>query len=737
MLFKLAQRNLRRSVRDYAVYFVTLLVGVAMFYAFNSIGSQQVLFDLQNSNLFTAIQSILNLVSGLIACVLGFLVVYANQFLIKRRKQEFGVYLTLGMSPASVSRIVLYETALVGLASLAGGLLLGIGIAQGLSFVSATIMGTTLTYFQFLFSPSAFIMTVVCFAAVFLVVSVFNVASVSRYRLVTLLHAEGQSQRSPVRNPWVCLAVFAASVAVLAYAYQQLMENGLIMLDDPTFVRATVFMLLGSLMFFWSLAGFVIAVLTRAKGVYLRGLVPFTVRQIASRVNTAFLSLWAVCIMVFFAVTIFSSGMGLLDVLVGDVFRANPYSASLRADVYWENYQDLAKPSSKDPEERAQKMRAEDPALYAQGIEAGWQIAPQLRDAAPQLWEDAISDDAQLDFYEVPGLTYGILTEAAGGYELPAEATEGTVEMNMLAVGATQYNRCAAMAGEDEVRLDEGECAIANNFAGTQGLAEEVARTAAAVDAGGHPLRFIDQVPSLQLSDSSMMSTLLVLVVPDAVIESLVDAGSIPHYSYLNLMYKDAGRTDEQNDEALTQILAAAQPATEEALVAAGYSPAEAASYAEAHDYRTAMWPVTMVVMGSEQILQSGGLKLMITYLAIYIGVVLLIATAAILAIQSLSQAVDSERRYRMLGRIGADSAMLGRSLFAQTLIYFLVPVGLAACHCICAVGVLGTTLHDSFGVSIFSSSLMAAGLLAVIYGLYFLVTYFASRSITAQALKA
>lgn len=734
MLFKLAWRNLRRSVRDYSVYFVTLLVGVALFYAFNSVESQKVLFDLERSEWFVEIQGMMNLVSGLIACVLGFLVVYANQFLIRRRKKEFGVYLTLGMAPGSVSRIVLYETVLVGLASLAGGLLLGVGLSQGLSFVSAAIMGTTLTYFRFVFSPQALVMTVICFALVFLVVSVFNLISVSRYRLVTLLNAGSQSQRSPVRNPWVCLAVFIASLAVLAYAYQQLIENGLLMLDDPSFARATVFMLLGSLMFFWSLAGFVVGVLTKARGVYLRGLVPFTVRQIASRVNTAFMSLWAVCVMVFFAFTIFSSGMGLLDVLVGDIFESNPYSATLRADVYWENYRDLANPTSKTPDERARKMQETDPQLYAAGMQADWQIAPQLQQAAPELWEQTVADSAQLDAYEVPGLTYRSIMDSLGTELLPMEVISHT-DTNILAVGVTQFNRDVQMIGLPEVSLGEGECIFANNLASTQAFAQAVSDQHLQVDVGGVPLRFGDQVYRMQICDTSMPSTVLMLVVPDSAIDRLVDAGAIPKYSYLNLMYRDNGQSDVQNDEALKQILGKAQPPTPEALIEHGLS-IESVESGEV-SYVMEMWPVTMVVTAHEQITQSGGVKLMVTYLAIYMGVILLIATAAILAIQSLSQTVDGERRYRMLGRIGADSGMLGRSLFAQTLIYFLVPLSLAACHCACALGVLSHTLDTALGMSILGAVLPAIELLVAIYGLYFLVTYFANRSIMAQALKA
>ena len=96
MLLKLAVRNMRRSLRDYAIYFVTLLIAVTVFYAFNSIGSQQILFDMETSasrSVFDSTTYILGMFSVVVACVLGFLILYANQFLIRRRKREFGTYL--------------------------------------------------------------------------------------------------------------------------------------------------------------------------------------------------------------------------------------------------------------------------------------------------------------------------------------------------------------------------------------------------------------------------------------------------------------------------------------------------------------------------------------------------------------------------------------------------------------------------------------------------------------------
>ena len=144
MLMKLALRNVRRSVRDYAVYFVTLTLGVAVFYAFNAIGDSRVLFEAQEgaANVFLAsgasIFDILVLVmtyfSIVVAVVLGFLVLYANRFVVRARKKEFGTYLLLGMSPRQVSSVVLMESLIVGVIALVVGLGLGFLISQAIAF---------------------------------------------------------------------------------------------------------------------------------------------------------------------------------------------------------------------------------------------------------------------------------------------------------------------------------------------------------------------------------------------------------------------------------------------------------------------------------------------------------------------------------------------------------------------------------------------------------------------------
>ncbi len=734
MLLKLALRNIRRSVRDYAVYFITLLFGVAVFYAFNSIGSQQILFDMEataSASVFSTTVYMLGMFSVVVACVLGFLILYANQFLIRRRKREFGTYLVLGMTPGHVSRIVLYETVIVGLVSLAVGLICGVMLSQALSFVTASLFGATMTNYQFVFSSDAFLVTLGCFAGIYLVVSVFNTLTVSRCKLIDLIRADVKNERAGVRNPWVCLVVFIASIAVLAYAYEQLIENGLVMLDAPEFARATVGMLVGTLMFFWSLAGFAIAVLTRLRGVYLRKLNLFTVRQIASKVNTAFLSLWAVCVLLFFSITVFSSGMGLVEVFVGGVEKANPYSATLTAGVWYGP--DGTASSSGGPRDRAAEMAAEAPERFAAAESHGWSMAAALQEAAPEQWAETVGAWAQVSIFSDPDSTYAPLIDAAQAVA-SADAMRlddlGRVrDTNLSLVALSDFNAARALQGQDPVELAPGTCRLTSNMDMLRPLAEAVAKSEPVVAVAGENLSLTGPViGDTQLEDNTMAATALVLVVPDETIADLRAEGCIPDTQMLDIQYADNGRSAAENDAALQAIVAALQPRD-----MGGF---DKGTVGARDSYASLLWPVTRIVTAHEMIAQSAGLKLMITYLALYIGFVFLVSTAAILAIQQLSQASDSAPRYRTLWKLGCDQGMIYRSLLAQVMVYFLLPLGLAVCHSVCAVGVLSDSLLSAIGSSSFAPIMMAGALVLVIYGGYMLVTYLGSRSLVAGALR-
>ena len=736
MYLKLALRNIKRSVRDYAIYFITLLFGVAIYYAFNSIGSQQIMFDMESQateQQFNMTVRLLEMFSGVIAFVLGFLILYANRFLIKRRKHEFGTYLVLGMSTRQVSRIVLYETVLVGLISLACGLLFGIILSQGMSFLTALLFNTTISNYQFVFSLDAFLQTLLCFAVIYLVVTLFNTLSVTHYKLIDLLRAGTANEKSLIRNPVICVIVFILSIAILAFSYYELVQNGLVMLDDPQFMYATIGMLVGSLLFFWSLAGFAIPLITRMRGLYLKKLSMFTVRQIASQVNTAFVSLWIVCVLLFFSITVFSTGMGLVDVFVGDLERANPYSATLQAEI-WYGPDGSRASSENDPLTRRSEMEAGAPDRLAQAESYDWNMAKALEDAAPELWAETIAGSAQVDYYETPGVTLDPLLSAAEAHgatlqsgALTAENIETIRESRLIVISLSDFNAACELQGLAPTALGEDEAVIVNNMSMTENLAESIAKAQPTLEIEGRTVTFSPEILPVQLEDNTMLASGLNIVMPDAIIQSIQEQGVIPARSQLDVMFADNGKEAAENDIALGDIIAALQPRD-----LGGFDKGTAGAL---DAYASLLWPVTRVITAYNMKVQSSGLRLMITYLALYIGFIFLISTAAILAIQQLSQASDSSMRYKTLWKLGCDQSMLNRTLLMQVMIYFLAPLGLAICHSICAIGVLSNTLFDALGRSVVEPIGMAAILVLVIYGGYMMVTYLCAKGMMKSAI--
>lgn len=725
MLAKLALRNVRRSVRDYAIYFVTLVFGVAIFYAFNSIGSQQILFNLESetsARMFEFTTEMLGMFSVVIACVLGFLVVYANRFLIRRRKQEFGTYLMLGMNSGSVSAIILMETALVGAVSLAVGLALGLALSQALSFLTAALFSITMSQYQFVFSPDACGQTLLCFVVIFVVVALFNTLSIRRQKLITLLSTHGTNERFRVRNPFISFVGFVLAVGILALAYYTLITNGLTAFD-AAFQRATALMLIGTFLFFWSVAGFVLAVLERTRGVYFRGLAMFTMRQIASKVNTAFLSLSVVCVLLFFALTVSSVGAGMVQVFSGDVEECTQFDASLYSYTYLAAEDAPAKASTwakvqaESPDEAAEltaKWHAEYEEMVAAAEPYGWSIAAFMEANAPG-WRDFVAQTWQIDSYQPSEntTTYGEIMDRYG-VTIGIDAQDESVRVQTLTVvGVSQFNAVREQYGRDPIDVGDAGYAVNNTLDAGSQLSAALATEGLQVQVGGIALTATGEVVDQMVKTAAMADDSAVLIVPDRVIDSLRAQGKAPYTCYLNINYRE-GVSRAEGDKLLDEALATALPAEKD----------------NGYGYNSSAWPVTNSLTANEAIEQASGMRMAITYLALYIGFIFLIATAALLAVQQLSETSDSLQRYRVLAQLGCDRRMVLGSLRAQTCLYFLAPLLPAVCHTVCAVGVIGDEIFEQFGVSVAGPALITAALTVVVYGSYLLITYFAARGI-------
>lgn len=698
MYAKIALGNVRKSFRDFSVFFLTLAFGVCVFYAFGSITDQAAVIDMAEDQrrMVQALSDILTGLSVFVVVILGFLVVYANRFLIRRRKREFGIYLTLGMDTRHVSWIVVMETLVVGVVALAVGLLLGIGLSQVMMYVTAGLFEATIQGFVFAFSPSACLSTMACFAGIFLVTIVFNVTTVSRYKLIDLINADKVSEKVRLRSLPLSVVLFIVSLVLIGVAYKTLLEHGM-MEEGPYFAIATGLVTAGTLLFFFSISGFALRALQASPRAYLSGLNMFVMRQLNSRINTAWLSISLVCAMLFLAIcgvcTGFSVATGMNEALV----------AGTRYDMSLVSY-----PTGMLGERDAQGPAAAD----------GYDAIARLRADIPE-FDELFRDAVQVNTYDLDAngepLVDVTVEDLAAGTDYASNATmdqmlQGSSATNLVLVPVSQYNALCAMVGEPGLDLGEDGCAFWNDMSSLNEFWGAVAEQNPELVVQGRTLSFAgNAVVSTPFSDSGASGTISgAIIVPDDVIPE----GLGPNTTVVNLMYN--GDRAEMNEAATSAI-------------------DEAYGDIMGQGETIEAWPVWNPINAQGLLDQSSGTTVVVTYLAIYIGVILLVSCATVLALQQLSEAADNVGRYRVLAELGAERRMINRALLAQIGVYFLFPLVVAVAHAAVALSVVNDIVALLTGFQIGTALVGTVAFVVALYGGYFLVTYLTSRSLIVR----
>lgn len=333
MLFKLARKNVTRSLKDYSIYFLTLTFGVSIFYVFNSLESQWAIQMLARSAhyMVESIFIFMNVFSAFVSVVLASLILYANTFLMKRRKRELGTYFMLGLPTARVSLLLFSETLLIGVLALATGILLGILLSQALGLLTIAMFSAYPAGEQFglILSAKAIGKTALYFGVIFLVVMLFTGLSVSRARLIDLMQGGRKNEELRERPLWTSVLTFLAGAVLLAVAYAMLLIRGILYIDALFFVMLALGTL-GTLLFFRSLSGFLLRLVKGRKNLYYKGLNMFVLRQFNSRIHTTYLSMTVICILLLLAIGITACCVGLNNTIEQNTSMSAPYDLTIQ-----------------------------------------------------------------------------------------------------------------------------------------------------------------------------------------------------------------------------------------------------------------------------------------------------------------------------------------------------------------------------------------------------------------------
>ena len=684
MLFKLSIKNITKSIKDYAIYFFTLVLGVAIFYVFNAIDSQTVMLNVSSSTseIIRLMTTILGGVSVFVSFILGFLIIYASRFLIKRRNKEFGIYLTLGMSKRKISLILFFETLIIGVISLGVGLALGIVLSQLMSILVANMFEADLTKFQFTFSSSAALKALLYFSIMYLIVMIFNTIIVNKCKLIDLLHGNKKSEKVKLKNPIICTIVFIIAVIALSYAYY-LVTDGFgtspLMNAISGILVPIALGCVSTFLIFWSLSGLILKIVMHLKKYYYKGLNSFTIRQISSKINTTVFSMTIICLMLFFTICIFSSALSIKNSLSGNLKDLAP------VDIQFSKLQQL----SDEEEESFSKDIIEDYNTTAKDTLQRLDVYKYLKEVVDiniYRLEEITLKDSFGDQIEQIGKDYPLLAY---------QDKEALIKLS-------DYNRLAKLYNKKELTLKDNEYVIIANYKMMADIRNISLKNNTKLTINGkdyYPKYQECQDGFIELSGSATNTGVIIL--PDNALE-----GIHPYKNVLAANYQADTKEEKENVEDIVSTI-----------INNHFNKDTLLSYNTKIDIYAA----------------SIGLGAMVTFVGLYLGIIFLISSAAILALKELSESTDNKERFNMLRKIGTDEKMINKALFNQIAVFFLFPLLLAIIHSIFGIEFANYILKTMGTESLLSSIILTAVFLVVIYGGYFLVTYYCSKTIIKE----
>lgn len=694
MLFKLSLKNMKKSFKDYAIYFITLVLGVAVFYMFNSLDSQEAMLKVSSSTkeIIKLMINMLGMVSVFIAIILGLLIVYANNFLINRRKKEFGIYMTLGMGKRQISKILLIETIFVGIISLLIGLVIGIFASQLMSILVAKLFQADMTKFEFVFSKNACIKTCLYFAIMYLAVLIFNAFTISKYKLINLLTASKKNEKIKIKNPILCVVVFIISSIGLGYAYWIVTKKVFTLsnINETTkaIILAVIFGIITTILIFWSISGFILKIVESKKSIYLKGTNMFVLRQIHNKINTTVISISIICLMLFMTITALSSSLALKNSMQKDIENLTPVDINLYKTANLDNskesitYSEEIKEDSKKP------------------------ISYTLKENGFDM--DLLKDVIELPIYELSDLTWE-KTLGSVAIDIKKEFPMMNLTTPEMIMKLSDYNKIAKLYGNKEYTLNDDEYLIIANYESNAEMRNKGLQANAQININGSEYK-----PKYQKCEDSFIeistskTNVGIIIVPDSANLNIEN-------QKLWLLVANYNAKNKEEKDKIEDI----------------FSDNESALNQKLHEAKNSLNSDTKIHLFESSV----GLSTIVVFIAIYLGIIFLIVSCAILALKQLTESSDNIERYVILRKIGCDEKMINKSLFEQIAIFFMLPLILAIIHSIFGI---------QFALSIFNtlaskdqllpSIILTIIVMSSIYGCYFLATYIGCKNIIKEA---
>ena len=670
MLFKLSIKNQKKSIKDYSIYFFTLILGIAIFYIFNAVEAQTSMMELSQtkSQIIGVMNSALEAMSVLVSFILGFLIAYASQFLIKKRKKEFGLYLLLGMKKINVCMIIFFETVIIGFISLLIGLILGISLSQFMSLFVASLFEANMQKFVFVVSSKAIIKTILYFILIFIFVTVMDLIIVSKAKLIDLLTAHYKKEKNMIKNPYLSFVLFIAACLMLAYAYYNVTVRYNTLTSQNDVLIQIILGIIGTFLIFYSISGFVLAIIKKIPNIYHRHLNSFVVSEIGNKINSTVISGSIICLLLFMTICLLSSSFSLKRFKENSLKDTAPISASFSKKM----------DDSYSIKEIFNKQKI-DTSIYKNSY----------------------------NFYTYTSLETTI-GSVLGNYGIEMLNTDPTakeyLDTKLPIINESTYNKVAKLYNNKTINLNKDEYQIIGNNKNQMHMFND------ALKQGNQTIAFMNQ--TLHAKYNHTIDGFLMMNNNACFGEDCFGFIIIPdEFDLNNLSYSSnyllVPKMSDENNKYISS-----------------------SKFDQTINPETKEWQSVLVSSQTDLYDESIGSSGVIIFVSLYLGFIFMISGAALLALKEMSDAIDNKNKYEILRKIGTSNENINNALFKQMLVFFGFPLLLAIIHSIFGIQVCNIMLEIYNSDALLQSILITAGMIIVIYGGYFLVSYLSCKRV-------
>ena len=721
MTGKLAFRNMRRSARDYLVYFLTMTFVTALMFAFNSL-----IFTEDIEKMFGVagiMAALVGLATFFIVLIVAWLINYMVRFMLEKRSQEFGIYLLIGMKKKEIARLYIRENALLGIAAFLMGMVLGVFLQQVILAILYSMIQIRYDI-HMEFNTACILMTVGCYGGCYLLAILRSGRKFRKMNIHDLMEAQKKNEEIKESNEQLKKWLFPVSILFLA------VFAGFIFFGGIQSAGNALFFLIGLVLviylFYIGLSSWLVCyVRRRGNGIY-RGQNLFLLRQFSSKLKTMSFTMGTLTAL--FTVAFLGCTIALMFSDYQNKILETKFPFDIQ--IYSGDVEDDFADEMAVIEDSARVLDAFPYYIYAD-------IPAKEQEESADVQEKTRADQVNV-WLSTHLKTFGDMYRNKDGSpdrkKIEKDSADGIFYCRYdTYMKLSDYNHLRKMLGYTEVSLKEGEYSIhvKERIRGEVGAMKEDIH----IEGDEGELCFAGYYTE-PFSQDGHNGGDYVIVVPDHAISSLT-----PYYAELAVDIEGKAPTDlgKKLDE-----LTEPDEWEEEETPSRSEDEADAEDIEAGTDFAGHKWMTgnsccgsdTIVVMSVSNMVRDNlipEMKYLLSALifpCFYIGLVFLCVALTVLSVHQLSDSAKYQFRYAVLKKLGMNRQEIGMVILKQLAVYYLCPVFLA-----CVIG--GSVSVFMSGKFIFYTGIHTAVanyfgfaflLFFGIYVLYFITTYVSFR---------